>query len=711
MDTRRPFSIDELVACSQSTDYDPSKSFNDLLKIVAAECDAGEQARAANDLEIAFIHFTKASNLVLIDLPTHPEYYWRTDRSMIVVFAQRIHDSLETIKPLVSERFSDWRTRHPGADLSTPAPASEVLHQLAARATRHDLNKWIRDLVETATAEHNAGELAKATDDPESACIHFANASTLMLEELPTHPKFEELTQDQRATVAMLGQRMLNSLGEAKLLVGEQYSDRRIRRPGADLPASAPASALFQPSRGPTAQQQQQQQPQLSPQDTHEGVQLARWARQHQEAPRPVTEQEYPEHTLGYKQQDDTSAFAYDQVAKIVATRNQEKQEQEWQRKDRLEWEEILAGKNLAQEVAMNDETVTAFPTPASSHPRVRPEPYETHAPTSNQDVSFQLQPHWRPLPRLPLRARRHEVYIQPSLSETNLSLPAPVNFSRTSPSWTPASQSLQELQSPRVEPEVEHQHGSRADYYPFRPSLQREQHHMAAPSHINLFGSQIKSAPPTPELSASKQLVQPNMFSLVQGQTPHDESGSGLHPLEDPSVTTSRVSGAMPISDIVALLVVHQCPDITSRLDLKKCGATAFAGGGFGDVYRGALNGGENVAIKCARFYLRQDDTKGHKVLKHAAREIHTWSRLKHDNIVELLGLAHFRDHLAMVSPWMDNGTLLEYLERNPAADRCRLIAEITDGVVYLHQNNTVTYSALPTARILMYYVLPGTW
>ncbi|KAG8784728.1 hypothetical protein FRC12_018340 [Ceratobasidium sp. 428] len=126
----------------------------------------------------------------------------------------------------------------------------------------------------------------------------------------------------------------------------------------------------------------------------------------------------------------------------------------------------------------------------------------------------------------------------------------------------------------------------------------------------------------------------------------------------------------------IIAILVNRRCRDITSYLDLGKCGRSPISGGGFGDIYSGVLIGGERVAIKCARLYIQQDDANGHKVLKHAARELDIWSRLQHRNILELLGLAQFRDQMAMISPWMDQGTLLQYLGRNPAADRYQLVS-----------------------------------
>ncbi|KAF8597036.1 kinase-like protein, partial [Ceratobasidium sp. AG-I] len=66
-------------------------------------------------------------------------------------------------------------------------------------------------------------------------------------------------------------------------------------------------------------------------------------------------------------------------------------------------------------------------------------------------------------------------------------------------------------------------------------------------------------------------------------------------------------------------------------------------------------------------------------------------WSKLKHPNVLELLGIALFKDHLAMLSPWMENGTLTSYLSANPEADTWTLCFQIAEGLAYIHQQGMV--------------------
>ncbi|QRW21103.1 Tyrosine kinase domain-containing protein [Rhizoctonia solani] len=107
---------------------------------------------------------------------------------------------------------------------------------------------------------------------------------------------------------------------------------------------------------------------------------------------------------------------------------------------------------------------------------------------------------------------------------------------------------------------------------------------------------------------------------------------------------------------------------------------------GGFGNIFAGSLHGGLRVAIKThqvSQSLLEENPN----ILMDVAREIHTWSKCDHPNVLHFLGLAEFRGQIAMVAPWMDNGTLPRYLKNSPSTDRCRLCTQICDGVAYLHQ------------------------
>ncbi|KAG8779535.1 hypothetical protein FRC12_024147 [Ceratobasidium sp. 428] len=145
--------------------------------------------------------------------------------------------------------------------------------------------------------------------------------------------------------------------------------------------------------------------------------------------------------------------------------------------------------------------------------------------------------------------------------------------------------------------------------------------------------------------------------------------------------------SSSMSVQEMFDCLLQHGCSDFSTQIDFIRDDSIAIAGGGFGDIYRWELRDGTPVAIKTLRHHALLQDTAP-KALKRAMRELYTWSKAKHKNVQELLGVMIFKGQLGMVSPWMDNGNLEEYIRKNPGVNRLDLVAH---GVAYLHSIDMV--------------------
>jgi hypothetical protein len=62
--------------------------------------------------------------------------------------------------------------------------------------------------------------------------------------------------------------------------------------------------------------------------------------------------------------------------------------------------------------------------------------------------------------------------------------------------------------------------------------------------------------------------------------------------------------------------------------------------------------------------------------LLKRVARELYAWSKCKHNNVVQLLGLVVFRGRIAMVSQWMENRSVNELDKSDDTIDRYQLVS-----------------------------------
>jgi serine/threonine protein kinase len=169
------------------------------------------------------------------------------------------------------------------------------------------------------------------------------------------------------------------------------------------------------------------------------------------------------------------------------------------------------------------------------------------------------------------------------------------------------------------------------------------------------------------------------------------------IHPDgESKRVSKASVEPLQPsksLQDMFDCLLDHGCVDYSSKLDPTYQFHTPIAGGGFGDIYHGRLRDGTLVAVKALRSYLLLSSNTGPKALKvgtilycasfsdsfrakRAMRELYYWSKLDHNNVQSLLGIIILEGRLGVVSLWMSNGHLREYLRKNPNTNRLELVS-----------------------------------
>ncbi|CAE6454768.1 unnamed protein product, partial [Rhizoctonia solani] len=153
------------------------------------------------------------------------------------------------------------------------------------------------------------------------------------------------------------------------------------------------------------------------------------------------------------------------------------------------------------------------------------------------------------------------------------------------------------------------------------------------------------------------------------------------MSPGDQPTVQV--IGHTMPLVTVVKHLVNQGCVDVSSQL--KNIDEHSRYSGSLSDVYQARWPDGSLVAVKCLRALSNSDVPHG-KLLKHTARELYTWSRADHPNILKLHGLAMVRGKLAMIAPWMKHCSLLAYIRAWPRVDRCRLCAQVAEGLSYMH-------------------------
>ncbi|KAG4205260.1 hypothetical protein ERO13_A04G093100v2 [Gossypium hirsutum] len=110
------------------------------------------------------------------------------------------------------------------------------------------------------------------------------------------------------------------------------------------------------------------------------------------------------------------------------------------------------------------------------------------------------------------------------------------------------------------------------------------------------------------------------------------------------------------------------------------------FGAGGFGRVYKGVLPTSKlEVAVK----RVSRESKQG---MKEFIAEIVSIGRLRHRNLVQLLGYCRRQGELLLVYDYMPNGSLDKYLYNQPKltlnwSQRFRVIKGVASGLFYLHE------------------------
>ncbi|XP_057484061.1 L-type lectin-domain containing receptor kinase S.4 [Actinidia eriantha] len=131
---------------------------------------------------------------------------------------------------------------------------------------------------------------------------------------------------------------------------------------------------------------------------------------------------------------------------------------------------------------------------------------------------------------------------------------------------------------------------------------------------------------------------------------------------------------------------------------------------GGFGRVYKGTLpNSNTQVAVK----RISRDSKQG---LREFASEIATIGRLRHRNLVQLLGWCRRRSDLLLVYDFMPNGSLDKYIFDEPRSilnweQRFKIIKGVASGLLYLHEEweQTVIHRDIKAGNVLLDSELNG--
>jgi len=123
---------------------------------------------------------------------------------------------------------------------------------------------------------------------------------------------------------------------------------------------------------------------------------------------------------------------------------------------------------------------------------------------------------------------------------------------------------------------------------------------------------------------------------------------------------------------------------------------------GGAADVFEGTIIESKvKVAVKRLRLNIGGRDSE--KIAKDIAKEIRIWSEFDHPNILPILGYCVEGDYPSMVSKWVLNGSLRDYMVKLDKKEIVTMVLGIARGLAYIHISKGAIHSDLKSDNVLV--------
>lgn len=128
---------------------------------------------------------------------------------------------------------------------------------------------------------------------------------------------------------------------------------------------------------------------------------------------------------------------------------------------------------------------------------------------------------------------------------------------------------------------------------------------------------------------------------------------------------------------------------------------ATAVGSGSSARIRKGYLLGDNPRVVAVKVFGELLDDAKQQLLVRelHFAREV----SMRHPSIVGFLGTATVGEQTAIVSFYMENGSLMQYIKSHAECDKRKLILQVAEAVEFLHVEMRLVHGDLKCDNVLV--------
>ncbi|EJD48434.1 kinase-like protein [Auricularia subglabra TFB-10046 SS5] len=154
--------------------------------------------------------------------------------------------------------------------------------------------------------------------------------------------------------------------------------------------------------------------------------------------------------------------------------------------------------------------------------------------------------------------------------------------------------------------------------------------------------------------------------------------------------------SPSAPKGTILAVTLMTDAPSVSVSISSSQ----PIDRGASASVWQGLMMGDPNETVALKVFRATPSPDSPHEIVD---REIRAWRRLHHPRLLRLIGTSIWDSRTVLISPYMGNGNMLQYLQLNMDINPLKLIVQVAEGLKYLHNEACVVHGDLKCQNVLI--------
>lgn len=198
--------------------------------------------------------------------------------------------------------------------------------------------------------------------------------------------------------------------------------------------------------------------------------------------------------------------------------------------------------------------------------------------------------------------------------------------------------------------------------------------------------------------IASTSEATNPQKHGL---DPPAAVSGVATTPLTVATAPTNNANLGTGLAAVHGRILIVDLVDEQQSVPVSVSSSRPTGSGASASIWQGRMFDNRNwtVALKVFRPTTSSEPTQDELI----QRELQTWRSLRHPRLLQLLGTSTWDSQIVLVSPYMRNGNMLQFLVSNRNVVPLKLVVQVAEGLEHLHTQAGIVHGDLKCQNVLI--------